>query len=690
MIPAKMDPISIITLREKSVESVVDWFDQHKQSFYTLGFSYLRTQQQMEELFYRTILKVHKELPQYKNETSFEMWVTTLFVPICRELSADKSLQGSEQSEPRQDLFIALDNLIEYEREAVVLTYIKKISQEETAHLLQVSVEKLKEYLFSGIQLLRKAMEFGSSFNGCEEYHKVYIDYLERTLERSKKIEFEKHVYHCQDCQEDLAAFQDVMLTLSSLTERLEHFHVPTQFMDNIKARLAEEEKQRQQKIKKRRRIGIVFASVLALLIGIEGMTGSFSNLYYTWTEEDQELRTFLNQDLGERLNLKAESNGVKIKIKAAIADEVQTLVFYEIEDINEDNQYMMNYQDGVYVENEHKIMTSGFPRYFPPDLESEVNKEKKNVYQGKMSLLPLSTDTGTIKLEIKKLQKLIHDPSNQNGFNPYENMDYKTGEWKFEIPVTKQPSKEYELNEETEIEGIPVRFNKLSIAPTATILQYSLNVEQSAKRIDALNFEHLIINNKKLKADRYGSNFVDSQLDMNWFAFRTYFEPIIGESPKKVQISFQSAQLSVDDHKTIKLDASKVYPQTFEYAGSTISIDKVEVGEPTSVVISNHEVENREFEALNFNILGQGDNETTSMDMNVEGVVIDKNGVEYDMDKHPVAYEEIEQPRYFFTVQRLELHSNNIQEKVIPKSLEIYGYSTTKYLDDVVNISLE
>jgi RNA polymerase sigma factor (sigma-70 family) len=687
MIPAKMDPISISAIRENSVESVVTWFDQHKQSLYTLGFYYLRTQQQMEELFYRTISKVHKELPRFKNETSFEMWVTSIFIHICRELSDDSRLPVSVQSEPRLEIFQALDQMREYEKDAVALTYIKGISQEETAHLLQVSVEKLKAHLFSGIQSLRKAMGHGSTFIGCKEYQKDYIGYFERTMERSQKIEFEKHIYHCQDCQEDLASFQDVMLTLSSLTDRLENFHVPSQFMENIQARLAEEEKQRQQKMKKRRRIGIVFTSVLALLIGIEVITGSFSKLYYTWTEEDQELRAYLKQDLGERLNLAAESNGVKIKIKSAIADEVQTLIFYEIEDTNENNQYMMNYQDGVYVENEHKIMsTAGFPRYYPPDLGSDVNKKKKNVYQGKMSLLPLSTDSGTIKLQINRLQKLIRDSSNQNASYPSE----KTGEWNFEIPVKKQPSIQYALDEETEIEGIPVRFNKLSIAPTATILQYALNVEQSAKRIDALNFEHLIINNKRVKAERYGSNFVDSQLDMNWFAFQTYFEPIVGETPKEVQIRFQSAQLSVEDHKTIELDASKVYPQTFEYAGSTISIDKVEVGDPTSVVISNHEVENREFESLNFNILGQGDNETNSMDMNVEGVVVDKNGVKYDMNKHPVAYEEIEHPRYFFTVQRMELHSNNIQEEVIPKSLEIYGYSTTKYLDDVVKISLE
>jgi len=691
MIPAKIGPISITTIREKGVEYIVDWFDQHKQSFYTLGWSYIRNQQQMEELFYRSIIKIHKELPRFKSETSFETWVTSIFIHTCRELSDDRSLQASEESEQHKDLFKALDQLKEYEKEAVVLTYIKGISQEDTAHLLQVSVEKMKEHLFSGIQSLRKGMGYGSRFNGCKEYHKNYIDYLERTLDRSKKVDFEIHIYHCQDCQEDLAAFQDVMLTMLNLTERMEDFHVPSGFMENVKDRLAEKEKHRQQKNKKRRRMGLVFASVFAILMGIEVFTGSFTNLYYTWTEEDEQLRAFLQHDLGERLNLEAESDGVKIKIKSAIADDVQTLVFYEIEDTAEDNQYVIDYHEGVSVENEPEIMSRvKFPRYYPPDLKSDVNNKEKNVYHGKISLLPLITDNGTIELKITKLQKLIRDSSDRNSFRTYQNMEYETGEWNFKIPVTKQPSIEYALDEETEVEGIPVRFDKLTIAPTATILQYAISNEQPEKRIDILNYDHLKVNNKKVKADMYGSSFFDSPQDMNWTTFQTHFEPLFGEKPKKVNAQFESVHLTIEDQKTIELDASQQYPQTFEYAGSTISIDKLEIGQPTNIVLSNHEIENRAYESLQFNIVGEDENETSSMEMNSEGVLVDKNWIKYDMNENPVAYEEIEQPRYFFTVQSIMVHSDNAGEKVTPKRMDIYGYNTTKYLNDVVKISLE
>ncbi|MEH7114383.1 DUF4179 domain-containing protein [Neobacillus niacini] len=686
MIPAKMDPISITPIAEKGVDSIFDWFEQHKQSFYILGCTYLSHQQQIEELFFRSIIKVHKQLPRIKSETSFETWVTSIFIHICRELSDNHSLQVSVERESRQDIFKALDQLKLEEKEAVALTYIKGISKEEAAYLLQVSLEKLKELLFSGIRSLRKVLVDGTPSEGCKEYHKDYIDYLERTMDRSKKIDLEKHIYHCQDCQEDLATFQDVMLTMLNLAEKMEDLHVPSGFMENIKARLAEKEKHRQLKNKKRIRKGLIFAGVFAIFIGLEFFTEVFSNRYYSWTEENQELRTYLEKDLGERLNLEAESDGVKIKIKSVIADDVQTLVFYQIEDTNEDNQFMLNYGDGLFVENEQEIMSSvTYPTYYPPDFESEVNNKEKNVYQGKISLLPLSKDNGTIKLKITSLLNLIQDSSDQNGFRINENLGYKTGEWNFEIPVTKQPSIEYALDEETKVEGIPVRFYKLIMAPTATVLQYGINIEQQVKRIDNLTFANLEVNNKKVKPGMYGSSFLDLQQDMNWYMFQTHFSPLFGEKPKEVKVQFESVYVSFDDQKTIELDASKGYSQTFEYADSTISIDKVEIGQPTTAVISLGDSKNRAFQSLHFNIEGEGENQSWSMEMESEGVLVDKNGVEYDMNK-PIPHEEIEQPRYFETSYRVKVHG----DKVIPKRLVLFGYNKMEYLDDVVKISLE
>lgn len=688
MMLAKLDPISITTIREKGLNSIVDWFDQHKQWFYTLGWIYLRNQQQMEELFYRSILKVEKEWPCLKSETPFEMWVTSIFIDNCRELSGDGSLHASEESEQRQDLFKALEPLIEYEKEAVVLTYVQGFSHEEAAQLLQVSAEKIKELLFSGIQSLRKEMGVGSTFNGCKEYQKDYIDYLERTMVRSKKIDFEIHLYHCRACQEDLGTFREVMQTMLNIANKMEGLHVPSSFMENIKARLTEKERQRQQRSKKRKRIGFAFAGVFALLMGIGFFTGAFAYLYYSWTEDNPELRAFLQVGHGQRLNLEEESKGVKIKIKSAIADKFQTLVFYEIEDQNADNQYMLNYDDGTYVKNESEMLSRAtHHKYYPPNLKSEENRKEKNIFHGKISLPPITKDKETIKLRITKLHKLTPEASPFNGFMVDWNIGDKSGEWNFEIPVTKQPSIEYKLDGKAVVEGNSVRFDQLTIAPTMTILQFGIHNNQEKKRLEFLNFNHLKLNNKEIKCDLYGSNVMNSPQDVDWTTFQTQFDPLFGEKPKEINVQFKSAHLRFEDKCIIELDKIKKYPHTFEYVGSTISIDKFKVGKPTEMVLSNHEIRNRAYEQLQFNFVDENENtSTSSMEMDSEGVLVDKNGVKYDMNDPTISYEEIDQPRYFLTVQSLRLPENNM----IPKKLIIYGYDTMKYFDDVVNIPLK
>ncbi|OMF63306.1 hypothetical protein BK139_01180 [Paenibacillus sp. FSL R5-0490] len=669
IIPEKNNPILPVKISVKEIKSIVSWFEHHQRSFYALGWSYLGNQDKIEELFYRAILQVHKELPKFKNSTSFEMWVLSIFIQVCRDIPIDNSLKASEES-----ICHALQQLKEQEREVLVLTYIKGISREETAQLLQLSSEQIKEFLFSGFQLLRKGLGNGEDYQGCNEYQKLYMDYLERKLERPRKIDFEMHIYHCHNCQDDLGSLQETILNFS---ETIETFSVPAGFIENVKERVSQRENLLKQKKTKRKRIGLISANVLVLFMCTGFFTGIFSKVYYSLTEENQELRIFLQEDLGERLGLEAESNGVKIKIKSVIADEIQTLIFYEIEDTNENNQYMINIDDGIFIEDEMKIMAANtYPMYIPPDMESDLNKKEKNNYHGKMSLRPLKENEATIQLNINKVMKL-----KRNSSDSFVNMEPEEGKWNFDIPVTKNPSVEYALNEEVEIEGIAVLIDKLILAPTGTLLQYGLKTEQPEKRIDMINFKSLKINNKVAEADLYGNSYVHSQNDLRWSKFQAHFKPLFEKEADKVKVRFDSVYLSITDNKTIALDASREYPQTFEYAGSTISIDKVEVGQPSIVVISNHEIKNRAYESLNFNIVTEEEN--SSMEGDYKGVIVDKNGKEYDMNKTPFIYEELEQPRHFFTVQSFKIQGNN----VVPKSLDIYGYNTTKYLDDEVEL---
>jgi RNA polymerase sigma factor (sigma-70 family) len=696
MIPAETDPFLISKVREKDMESIIDWFDQNQKSFYTLGWSYRRSQQDMEEIFHRTIVKVYDELHHFKKDTSFETWATSIFINICRSLSENnqkRSLQASEETQ--QKIFHALDQLEERDKEVIVLTYLKECPLDEVADILQIPVDTVKFRLFSGIQSLKEEMGYHTYLESCKEYHKHYIDYLGRTLNRPKKVEFEIHIYHCRGCHEELSFFQDIMLTLTEVTDA---FSVPSSFMERVKGKVIETEKRRQDRKKKRKLMGITFASTLALIIFTGFITNGFTNIYYSWVDwrnqEDEQLRAFFKSELGERLNMEEVSSGVKVKIKSAIADEVQTLIYYEIEDTNEENRYMMNFYDGVKVENDYEIMNlAAHSVYSPPMEQLELKNEEKNVYRGKISLPPILPDSGTIELKLTHLQKLVQDPESPTGFKavPYEEMEYIEGDWSFDIPVTKQPSIVHELDKETKVDGIPIRLDKLIIAPTATLLQYSYQNNQEDKRIEMINFASLETKGKKVQPNLYtGNSFIDTNQNSEWTSLQTSFETLYFEKPKEVAIQFASIHLSIEKLKKIDIDVSKDFPQTFEYLGNNLSIDKVKVGNPTEVVIKSEVTEDRVYESLQFQITSDNARKKTSMGMSGDGVLIDKNGKQYDVNEYPFSIEKVGQPRFFQTKQSIELFNDASGEQVIPKTLEIQGYNTTKYVDNTVNVSLD
>ncbi len=671
MILEKMEPVSIAAIQENGIRSVVDWFDDHKEYFYSFGWHFVQNQQQMEELFYRSILKVHKEFPRYKGNLSFKMWVTSIFIQNIRELS---SLQDSEEMNPKPKVFAGMNQL---GKEALVLTYVTGFTLEETSQVLDVPAGKIKDLLFSGIQSVRKQMD-GADYHGCEQFRKHYIDYMEKEMERPAKIEFEIHLYNCRECQEDFSSFQEVAMTRLNHVEEGDGLSVHPQLMENVKKRLAEKKEQRQRKNKKRKKWALGLASALAFIVAIGFITGAFPKVYYAWTEEDIHLREFLQEGFGQRLNLEAESNGVKVKIKGVVADDIQTLVFYEIHDTKEDKQHFMTFEDGVTVENEFDIMKRDtYPRYSFPDVEAEMNKGGKNVFYGKIALRPLEEDQGEIKLRITKIQELANDAGVSFGFRAGE---YKNGYWSFEFPVTKQPTTEYEINEQRELEGVAIRFEKLIVAPTATFLQFGINTEKLEKRIDFLNFKSLEVNNKKVEAERYGSHFMDHQLDGSWTGFQAYFDPLYGEKVKDFKAQLDSIYLSIVDHKSIELSGNETFPQTIEYAGSTIWIDKSEAGQSTEIIIRNDDLENQEYESLHIDFVDENGQQPNITHVDSKGVLVDKNGVEYDPQKGPIDYEKLEQPRHFVTEQSMRVEG--IDDKSM--KLQITGYNSLKYLDEV------
>ncbi|WP_226672455.1 DUF4179 domain-containing protein [Rossellomorea aquimaris] len=679
MAKVETSTVTAEVINDRELETILACVEGEKHSLYALGRVYLQHQQEIEDVFYRTIIRLFKESKKRKKSHS----TTSIFFEECLEMTANSSSTNDDYP------FHIFQQLQEADKEAVALVYVKGCSKEEAASILDITVDEVESRLFSGIRKLRGIMGFGTGFSGCANYQKDYLDYLGKSMERPEKVEFEIHIYHCPDCQEDLASFQEVTIALTGLAEGE---HAPGVLVDRVRSRLKEREERSQKRKKKRKSILLSFAGVFSLLIMTGFVTGGFARLYYSYTEEDEQLRTYLQEGIGERLNLEAESDGVKITIKSVVADDVQTLVFYEVENEKKDERYMMNAYEGIYIENESDVldMDSNTQYYSPPIDQNDIHNDEENVYRGTMSLMPVSVDKGTIKLNVARLMQVPSEP--EEGMAGRMELRFAEGDWSFEIPFEKQSSRVHQLDQVVEVGGIPVRLDQLTIAPTTTVLQYSFQNGRKKERIDRINFDSISVDGEKKKADIFGANmYVESYEQQEWNSFTSSFDTLYFDHPGEVTVHFDSVHLTVDDPKTIELGSINELPQTFQYQGNTVTIDKIQVGNPAHVELTHDINKERTYENIQYGFSNFNERSDDNISVGIsggDGMLMDKEGNFHKPEEF--VFDQEEQPRYFDTEQTIEFYNHASDEDIVPKQLVIEGFSTTKYVDDSAKVDLE
>lgn len=80
MITSISDSIILKRIKRKDMAAVIDWFDARKSKFYKIGWAYLKSHHDVEDVFHNTIIKVHEKIGQLKEDRYFESWVTAILI----------------------------------------------------------------------------------------------------------------------------------------------------------------------------------------------------------------------------------------------------------------------------------------------------------------------------------------------------------------------------------------------------------------------------------------------------------------------------------------------------------------------------------------------------------------------------------------------------------------------------------
>ncbi|KAA0546974.1 DUF4179 domain-containing protein [Bacillus sp. BGMRC 2118] len=669
-------------------KSILNWFDTKKQLFYQTAYIYSQNSKEIEDIFYNVLIKVYEVSQRFNKDIHLD--INFILLNECWERS---SIHLNDREHiTHGKILTKLMELDLNDRNFIVLKNILKLTNEEVSQLLKVPVETVNTSLYDAATRLLSEREVEVEQSSCKQYKNTFIDYINMSLHRDKKIELEKHIYTCTTCNNLLYSLQEIFIDLENELQILEpHPDLMNRVTDRIQVTERENLEEKKRLEKKRTIISIVSVSVVMMTLLVGFLTNSFSNFYYSWLEwrelEDEVMLTYLKNGTGKELNLESEYNGIKITIKTAIADDYQTLIYYDIETSSEENKkYAISKFDGLMVENEFEVLNHNANYVSHTPTEALPIDKGDNVFSGTISLSPLAKDSGTINLKLTKLLEVIEETGKESTmlatFRDSRTID---GEWSFDIPVTKQDSVEYEIGKEVAIDGLPITIEKVTFAPTTTLLHYQVNSMQTKKQIQDIYINSI----ERGKQVSRNQNYYGSHYENN--SYIKIFSPLYFEESKKVKITFSSIHYYIEDFESFALDLDRKFPQTFQYNGNPITVEKVTIGKPTKIVVTDTPPQNRGYESLQFGFTSDQENYQIMMGYIGHGaVLIDREGKVYDPAEYNYFDATNEPPRYYETNYEIELNKEFSDEEIIPKRLEILGYNTTKYLDEVVSIELK
>ncbi len=159
------------SIKRGNIEILLQWIDINKQKLYRLCWAYLKNNEDVEDVFHNTIIKVVENIDKLKNEKAFEGWFISIMLNECRKVLRDRkkaepieSIEVSDAPDRYQDqaekldLYDGLKKIDEEYKELIILKYYSGYSQKEIAEALNMPIGTVKTKIFRGLKILRNIL----------------------------------------------------------------------------------------------------------------------------------------------------------------------------------------------------------------------------------------------------------------------------------------------------------------------------------------------------------------------------------------------------------------------------------------------------------------------------------------------------------------------------------------------------
>lgn len=533
----------------------------------------------------------------------------------------------------------------------------------------------------------------------CQKYEDKLIDYIEGKLSSKAELELHDHLMNCAACQRELEQQQEMLNLLDHEINRIE---IPHDLMERVEEKVYQRRQKRNWKPSGWQYAAVVVALCI-LLLSTNVAPSMMNGMLHWWQSITSSQMASGDRIIGDEVNITAIDQDIRITITHVAADEFATVLYYEVEDLSKQGLYSLQSvdTDGLIKPGwNSRIQVPSPERYWSskqlgPENNSIViheyeDLEEPYVVKGWATMHPMEDESVTIPIQIRNLNKVSFEEDSPFIRKPHiEELFAVSGEWDFEVPIIKRETKEYKIDQVIEVGGVEVSILSLKVAPTTSLLQYyyqdkNPHIEITIERLESGGKNYLPSRQHFSSDSRSGDERQTARFHTD------HYESIYYDDPSEVRIYFGTISRKIKSTEQIyPINIDEPFPQKFEYLGSTISIDKVDIGTTTRMYMSLEDNPNRMFDSLDFAFTtNMGEYEQIG---NLSGsqYYVDRAGNRYDWGKYY-------RPDTPFTTRTMD---DNYQlyfsssypnpQDVIPSALRIVQYDQTRFLDDTVIIKL-
>lgn len=284
-------------------------------------------------------------------------------------------------------------------------------------------------------------------------------------------------------------------------------------------------------------------------------------------------------------------------------------------------------------------------------------------------------------------------------------------GNWDITIPVKAIESKTYDVNQEIDLDGNKLIIRKITVAPTATNIQYTIDAFNKEKDYFINNITFLMkIGRKTYERSELNYSFEMINPTYGFHSASFYLQSIFLDDPDEINLLVNTYSAKTRGFELYGIDWDKL-PQVIEFKGKKITIESIEYNQDSTKVIIKED-NNPDREYISSDIAFEIEQKKTTVDngkevsydhtyifsgRNLESEVRDSKGKVVDTAKaerwldeyyHYVFKQELVLSYRDFQGMRMEAES--FKKNLIPGKLFIKGLNYKKFPNIKINIKLK